>query len=60
MDRKSERLFINAVHAEQHAPKDKVVSGEIRDRVEELAEFLGAKEVVYSRRVPNFRQSHLH
>ncbi len=60
MDRKNRKLFINAVHAERLAPKDKNVSREIRDRVEELSEFLGAKQVVYSRRVPKFWISHLH
>ena len=60
MDRKSERLFIKAVHAEPAAPKDKDVSREIRESVEHLSEFLGAKEVVYSRKVPKYWQSHLH
>jgi len=60
MDRKSKRLFIKAVHAEPAAPKDKDVSREIRESVEHLSEFLGAKEVVYSRKVPKYWQSHLH
>ncbi len=60
MDRKNDKLLINAVHAERSAPKDKNVANEIRDEVEQLSEFLGAKEVVYSRRVPKFWQGHLH
>lgn len=60
MDRKNERLLINAVHAEPHAPKHKNVSREIRDTVEQLSDFLGAKEVVYSQRVPKPWRSHLH
>ncbi len=60
MDRKNEKLLINAVHAEPKAPRDKNVAREIGDKVEQLSEFLGAKEVVYSRRVPRFWHSHLH
>lgn len=60
MDRKNERLFIKSVHAEPDAPKDKDVSREIRESAEQLSEFLGAKEVVYSRKVPRYWQSHLH
>jgi uncharacterized protein YcaQ len=60
MDRKNGKLIIKAVHAERAAPKDKDTSREIRDSVEELSEFLGAKEVVYSRKVPRYWQSHLH
>src|SRR5712692_8633177 len=60
MDRKNRKLLIKAVHAERHAPKDKDTSREIRDNVEQLSEFLGAKEVVYSRKVPRYWQSHLH
>jgi uncharacterized protein YcaQ len=60
MDRKNGKLIIKAVYAERHAPKDKETSGGIRESVEQLSEFLGAKEVVYSRKVPKFWQSHLH
>jgi len=60
MDRKNGKLIIKAVHAERHAPKDKDTSREIRDSVEQLSEFLGAKEVVYSHKVPTYWQSHLH
>jgi uncharacterized protein YcaQ len=60
MDRKNGKLIIKAVHAESHAPRDKDTSREIRDTVKQLSEFLGAKEVVYSRKVPKYWQSHLH
>ena len=60
MDRKNGKLIIKAAHAESHAPKDKDTSREIRDSVKQLSEFLGAKEVVYSRKVPKYWQSQLH
>jgi uncharacterized protein YcaQ len=60
MDRKNGKLIIKAVHAERHAPKDRDTSREIRESVEQLSEFLGAKEVDYSRKVPMYWQSHLH
>ncbi len=52
MDRKNEKLLVNAVHAERGAPGDKEVSSKIGETIEQLAEFLGAKEVVYTARVP--------
>ncbi len=52
LDRQNERLLINSVHAERGAPGDKVVSSKIGETIERLAEFLGAKEVVYTARVP--------
>jgi uncharacterized protein len=52
MDRKNEKLLIHSVHAEQGAPRDKEVSSMIAETIEHLARFLGAKEVVYSTRVP--------
>jgi uncharacterized protein YcaQ len=60
MDRKNGKLIIKAVHAERHAPKDKDTSREIRESVEQLSDFLGAKGVVYSRKVPRYWHSHLH
>ena len=59
MDRKKERLLINSVHAEPSAPRDKRVAAEIRESIERLSEFLGARQVVYSRRVPKLWQSSL-
>ena len=52
MDRENERLLISSVHAEPGAPGGKEVSLEIRETIGHLAEFLGAKEVVYTARVP--------
>ncbi len=52
MDRENEKLMINSVHAERGAPGDKEVSSKIGETIEQLAEFLGAKEVVYTARVP--------
>jgi uncharacterized protein YcaQ len=60
MDRKKGKLTIKAVYAESHAPRDKDTSREIRESVEQLSEFLGAKEVIYSRKIPRYWQSHLH
>ena len=52
MDRKNEKLLINSVHAEPGAPTGKEVSSTIGERIDDLAEFLGVKEVVYTARVP--------
>jgi len=52
MDRENERLVINSIHAEPGAPRDKAVALKIRETIENLAEFLGAKEVEYMARVP--------
>jgi len=52
MDRKNERLRINSVHAERGAPGGSEVSSKIGETIEHLAEFLGAKEVEYTPRVP--------
>src|SRR3989475_8168149 len=52
MDRKNEKLLVNSVHAERGAPGDKEVSSEIRQTIQQFAEFLQAKEVVYTARVP--------
>jgi len=52
MDRRNEKLLINSIHAEPGAPSDQEASLEIGETIEHLAEFLGAKEVVYTARVP--------
>ena len=52
MDRKNERLVINSIYAEPGAPRDKEVALKIRETIENLAEFLGAKEVEYTASVP--------
>jgi len=60
MERSKERLLINSVHAEPTAPGDKEIASKIRDAIQRLAEFLGAKEVAYSSRVPAAWRSPLH
>jgi uncharacterized protein YcaQ len=52
MDRENQRLVVNSIHAEPGAPGDKEVSLKIGETIEDLAEFLGAKEVAYTARVP--------
>jgi uncharacterized protein YcaQ len=52
MDKKNEKLLVNSVHAERGATGDKEVSSKIRQTIQQLAGFLGAKEVVYTARVP--------
>jgi len=59
MDRENEKLVINSVHAEPGVPGDKEVSLRIRETIEHLAEFLGAKEVAYTARVPKAWRSSL-
>ncbi len=60
MDRKKETLQIKAVHVEPKAPKDKAVGQLLQEVIAEFSEFLGAKQVVYSRRVPIFWRNSLH
>jgi uncharacterized protein YcaQ len=52
LDKRKARLLINSVHSEPGAPNDNEVAREIRDAIERLATFIGAKEIVYTRRVP--------
>ena len=52
MDREHGRLHIHAVHAEKHAPLDRRTARAIRAAIEELAAFLGAGEIHYTRLVP--------
>ncbi len=52
MEKDKRRLLINSVHAEPGAPGDKEVSSKIGEKIARLAEFLGAREVVYTARVP--------
>ncbi|HEV2118801.1 MAG TPA: crosslink repair DNA glycosylase YcaQ family protein [Candidatus Bathyarchaeia archaeon] len=60
LDRQKEKLLINSVHAEPGSPSDKEVASMIKGTIERLAEFLGAKEVVYSARVPKAWRMSLH
>ena len=53
IDRRNGRLVINAVHAERGAPSGSSVSGAIAAEIRRLAEFIGARDVVYSGPVPD-------
>jgi uncharacterized protein len=59
LDREREELVINSVHAEPGAPRDRAVAAELRETISRLAEFLGARRVVYSSRVPGAWKSGL-
>jgi uncharacterized protein YcaQ len=52
MDRRNEKLVINAVHAEPAAAADRAVAPQIRETIERFSSFLGAREVVYTPHVP--------
>ena len=52
MNRAQARLTINAMYAEPDAPMDRQTSRAIANAIENLGAFLGAKEIVYSRRMP--------
>jgi len=52
LEKTKETLIINSVHAEPTAPGDKEIASKIGEKIEQLAEFLGAKQVVYTARVP--------
>jgi uncharacterized protein len=54
MDRKNKTLLVKAVHAEPKAPRGAEVSKEIAKAIENLSQFLGAEQVVYSKQVPGF------
>lgn len=57
MDRPRRRLTINAVYAEPGAPPE--AGSEIAAAIQNLAAFLGADEIVYSRRAPKMWKSAL-
>jgi uncharacterized protein YcaQ len=59
MDREQGKLFINAVFAEANTPKTRETSKAVARSIQELGEFLGAKEVVFSKRVPEHWRSDL-
>src|SRR3989442_13678155 len=52
MDRENGKLLINSVHAEPGAPGDEEVSLKIGETIDHLEEFVGAKKVEYTARVP--------
>ena len=47
-----EKLLVKSVHAEPHAPADRGIGSKIRETIEDLAEFVGAKRVEYTSHVP--------
>ncbi len=59
MDRANGRLVINAIHAEPGAPRTPETGRASADSLEELARVLGAREIVYPRRVPAMWRSAL-
>lgn len=52
MDRKTGTLEVNAVHAEEHGKSDPEIGAATARTVEDLARFLGASRIRYSRRKP--------
>ncbi len=52
MDRKQRRLMVNAVYAEPDTPTSSDTVHAVSGAIQELAGFLGAKEIVYGDRVP--------
>ncbi len=52
--RKTGTLAINAVYAEDNAPSDDQTARAVRCAIEELATFLGAKQIDYGERLPDF------
>lgn len=52
LDKENKRLTVNAVYAEPGAPEDKETAMRIADKIESLALFLGAEEVIYGPKVP--------
>ena len=59
-DQKSGQLVINAVFAEPHAAADQSAAHGTARAVRELAEFMGAQEVVYQGPAPDTWQGALH
>ncbi|MHB8567574.1 MAG: winged helix-turn-helix domain-containing protein [Nitrososphaerales archaeon] len=59
MDRAKETLLINAVFSEPKAPKNRETARAVATTVEALGDFLGAKKIVYSKKVPREWKSEL-
>lgn len=51
-DRKKKTLAINAVYAEDNAPDDAATVNAIRESIHSLAQFVGAKDIVFAHDVP--------
>ena len=52
MDRKKKQLQVNAVYAEPDTPQDVGTGRAVAGTVEDLANFLGAKEIIYGQVQP--------
>ena len=52
MNRKTKTLHVHAIHAEPGAPQTNETRAAIRQSVEELAQFLGAREIAYGEIAP--------
>ncbi len=52
MDREQEKLFIHGVFAEETSPKSRETSSAVARSIQELGDFLGAREIVFSNKVP--------
>ncbi|MGQ0569096.1 MAG: DNA glycosylase AlkZ-like family protein [Armatimonadota bacterium] len=52
MDRAQGQLMVNAVYAEPDAPMTRTTGRALGGAIQELAEFLGARDIRYGRRVP--------
>jgi uncharacterized protein len=53
MDRENEKLLVKSVYAEQREPGGREVPSKIGETMGQFAGFLGAKEVIYTTRVPS-------
>ena len=59
-DREHARLHLHAIHAEANAPRDRATARLIRGAIENLATFLGARDIHYTHLVPSGWQRDLH
>lgn len=59
MDRNSETLRINSIHAEIGAPEGRLPASRISDAIDDLSAFLGAKRVVYPKSIPGAWKGYL-
>ncbi len=52
MDRKSGNLYVNAIYTEPDTPQDTNTGQAVAGAIAELASFLEAKEIIYSKQIP--------
>ena len=60
MRRDQSRLAVEAVYAEPDAPRDRATGRAVARAVEELARFVGARQITYGRKVPPAWKAALH